>query len=133
MGGHPQANGLALWVANPTWHFFGGLQDEGERARRSLLDGPELAVVDSGVVGQLAQVTAQHGQVVFVVDPADTSQLVRGIFVVQVANQSVAGVGRHRQNAALVEQLHRLLEQTGLRVFWVDNEKLGHLEICWMK
>jgi L-fucose isomerase-like protein len=71
--------------------------------------------------------------VVFVIDPTDATQLVCGIFIVQVANQRVAGIGGHSQNAALVEQLHRLLEQTGVRVFWVDNEKLGHLEICWMK
>jgi hypothetical protein len=124
--GHAQANGFALGVAHPTRHFLGGFQNEGERPGCGLFDGPKLPVVHPCVVGQLAQVAAQQRQVVFLVHSADAAQLVGSGFIVQVADQGVAGVGGHGQHAALVEQLHGLLEQTRLRVVGVNAEKLGH-------
>ena len=66
------------------------------------------------------------GQGAGVVHAADAPQLVGRAFVVHMANQGVAGVGGHGQHAALVEQLHGLLEQARLRVVGVNAEKLGH-------
>ena len=114
------------WVAHAAWHLFGGFQNEGEGSGRGLFDGPKLPVVHPRIVGQFTQVTAKQGQVVLVVHATDAAQLVRGVFVVQVADQGIAGVGGHGQHTALLEQLHGLLEQTGLWVVRVNSEELGH-------
>jgi hypothetical protein len=62
----------------------------------------------------------QQGQVVSLVHAADTPQPVGCRFVVQVAHQRVTGIGWHRQDATLLEQLHRLLEQPSLWVVRVN-------------
>jgi hypothetical protein len=43
-----------------------------------------------------------------------------------MASQGITGIGGHRQNMALVEQLYRLLEQTYLWVVRMNIEKLSH-------
>ena len=124
--GHAQADGLALRVAHPARHFLGGLQDEGEGAGRGGLEQAVLAVVDAGVGGQLAQVAAQQGEVVLLVDAADLPQLIDRGLVVEVADQGVGRIGRHRCDTAAGEQGRRLLEEAGLGVIGVDFEELRH-------
>jgi hypothetical protein len=86
----------------------------------------KLSVVDLGVVGQFTQVSAQKGEMVFVVHTAHLAQMVGGGFVIQVANQGIARVGRHRQDATLVQQSDGLFEQTNLRIFGVNRKILSH-------
>ena len=124
--GHPQANGLARGVAHAAGHFLGGFEDEGVGARRAQLEQAVLAVVHPRIVGQLRQVAAQQGEVVFFVHLADAAQAVYRVLVVQVADQRVAGVRGHGHDAALLQQQRGLLEQPGLRVVGMGFEVLGH-------
>jgi hypothetical protein len=114
-------------MADAARHFAGRFEDEGVRPWRRRLEQPVLLVVDAGVVGQLAQVSAQQGEMVFLVDAADLAQPVDGILVVEVAGQRIAGVGRHGDDAAALEQRRCLLQQPGLRIVGMDFEILGHV------
>jgi hypothetical protein len=124
--GHAQPDGLALGVAQAPGHFLGGFENEGEGAGRGLLEQAKLLVVHDGVVGQLAQVAAQQGQVVLLVDAADAAQLVGRRLVVEVAGQRVARIGRDGHDAAAIEQGRGLLEQANLGIVRMDAEMLGH-------
>ena len=117
---HPQADGFSLRVADAAWHFFGGLQNKSKSTGSGLLDQAKLPIVDFRIVGQLAKVTAQQCQVVFVIYPAYAAKLIGGGFVVQMANQRIAGVGRNSQNTALLEKCYGLFEQARLWVVWMN-------------
>ena len=124
--GHTQANGFALRVAQAARHFLAGFQDEGVGTGCGQLEQAELAVVHLGVTGQFAQVAAEQGEVVFVVHLADAAQLVGGIFVVEVADQRIAGVGGHGGHTTTVQQGSGLFQQARLRVVGVNFKVLGH-------
>jgi hypothetical protein len=78
---------------------------------------------------QLAEVAAQQGQVVAVVDAAHPPQLLRGGLVVEVADQRIAAVGGDGGQTAGVQQRRRLLEQARLGVVGVQLEEQGHARI----
>jgi hypothetical protein len=87
-------------------------------ASRIKVNGPGVAALSrrnwrlsTGVHAQLAQVAAQQGQVVFFVDAANAAQALDGALVVQVAHQRIAGIRRHGDDAAAVDDLRRLLDQ----------------------
>ena len=66
---------------------------------------------------------------VLVVDLADLAQALGGALVVEVADQGVAGVGGHGDDAAGVQHLGGLPQQAHLGVVGVDVEVLGHASI----
>ena len=45
------------------------------------------------------------------VEPADAPQAFDGVLVVEMAGERVAGIGRHRDDAAVVDDLRGLLDQ----------------------
>ena len=53
------------------------------------------------IVDQLAQIAAQQGEVVFIVHTANLAQAVNRGFIVHMADQGVAGIGRNGHHAAL--------------------------------
>ncbi len=122
--GHAQANCEALGVAQAAGDFFGGFEDEGVGPWRASFNEAKLLIVYAGVRGQLFEVAAQQGEVVFVVYPTNAAQGVSSGFVVQVADECVARIGGHGDDAALAQQGDGLLEQAGLRVVGVNLEKL---------
>src|SRR5471032_1481382 len=113
-------------MAEAARHAAGRLQNKRERSRRGGLEQAELAVVDAGVDADFAQVAAQQGQVVLVVDATDAAQALDSRLIVQMADQRVAGIGRYGDDAAGVDDLRRLLDQARLRIDRVDLEKLAH-------
>ena len=75
---------------------------------------------------------------VFVVHAPDAAQAVGGGFVVEVADEGVAGVRGHGQDLAFLQHGDGLLEQARLRVVRVDFKQLGHAGLCagcaqWMR
>ena len=101
-------------------YILDGLRNEGEGPRSGLFDGAKLSVVHLGVVGQFAQIATQNCEVVFLVYTSYAAQLVHRILVIQMANQGIARVGRYCQDAALVAQLNRQLEQPLLGIVRVN-------------
>jgi hypothetical protein len=63
---------------------------------------------------------------VFVVYPANAAHVIDSGFIVQMANQGVAGIGGHCQHTALTEQGHGLFQQTRLRIVRMNLQPLGH-------
>ena len=63
---------------------------------------------------------------VLVVHPADAAHVVDRRFVVQMADQCVAGVGGNGQHAPFFQQGHGLFEKSGLRVIGVNFKELRH-------
>ena len=113
---HAQPNGFARGVAQAAWHFFRGFQNEGEGPGRALLEQAVLPIVHTGIVGQLAQITAQQSQVVFGIHPAQLAQPVAGGLVVDVAHQGIARIGGNGQHLAARQQIHCLLNSACLRI-----------------
>jgi hypothetical protein len=126
MIGHADADRLARRMRQPPRHFPRRLEDEGVRARRDVADQPVLGVVDLGVVGDLRQVAAQQRQVMALVDAADPPHAVDRGLVVEMAHQRVAGVGRERADAAMIDHLRGLPQQPQLRIDRVNDEELRH-------
>ena len=118
---HAQANGHALGVAQAARHFLGGFQNEGVRARCARFNAGDTGVVYPRVAGQLSQVAAQQGEVVFVVYAADAAHA-------SAAPCRPGGrPGRSWSRWApprcrLAQQRYRLLEQARLRVVGVNLE-----------
>ena len=112
--------------AHPPWHFFAGVQYEGEGSWRSQLEQAVLLVVNFCIVGKLAQVGAQQREVVAVVDLANAAHLVHSSLVIKLTYQRVAGVRRNGQQAPVFQQFNGLFEQAWLRVVGVNIEVLRH-------
>ena len=113
-------------MADPTRYFLAGLQNEGERARRGRFQQPVLAIVDAGIGCQFTQVAAQQGQVVFLIDTTDTAQVVCRRLVVDLANQGITGVGRHRDHSPLFQQCNGLFQESDLWILRVNFKVLRH-------
>ena len=62
----------------------------------------------------------------FLIDTTDTAQAGNGIFIIQMTNQRIARVCWQSDDAALMNNLGSLLDQSGLRVFRMDLKKLAH-------
>ena len=113
-------------MAQAARHFLGCFQDEGIGTGRGRFQQPVLAVVDARILRNFAQIAAQQGQVMLVVDAADAAQAFHRALVIQMADQRIAGIGRQRDDAAGVDDLRRLLDQPQLRIFGMDLKKLAH-------
>ncbi len=124
MFGNAHADGLARRVRQPPRHFLGRLQDEHVGARRGALEPAVLPVVDAGKVAELGQVAAHQRQVVAVIDAAQPAQALDGALVVEPAGQRIAGIGRQRNQAALLQDLGGLIDQARLRIERMDLEVL---------
>ena len=121
-----QAYGLARRMAQTPGHLPAGVEDEGIGPGCHGLEQTELPVVDTGIAGQLAQIAAQQGQVMALIDTPDTPQAVGRRFIVEVTNQGIARVRGYREQPALSQQLAGPSEQTPLRVVGMDFKQLGH-------
>jgi len=129
MLGDTQADGVVLLVQQPLGHLAGAAQDKGIGSRRMRLENAELGIVDLGIAPQLGQVAADQGEIVAAVEAADTEQTRGRFLVAHLAAEGIAGVGGINDHAALLENLHDLLDQALLRVVAVDVEELGH-KLC---
>ena len=63
-----------------------------------------------------------------VIDIANAAQAFNRGLVIQVANQGIAGIGWQRHNAAAVNDLRRLLDQSQLRSVGMNLKELAHKE-----
>jgi hypothetical protein len=43
-----------------------------------------------------------------------------------MTGERIARIGRHRDNAAVVDDLHRLFDEARLRIVWMKPKVLGH-------
>ena len=60
------------------------------------------------------------------VDAANRANAIDRGTIVQVTRECVAGVGRDRAHAAVIENLRGLAQQAHLRIDRVDRKKLRH-------
>src|SRR3569623_3789774 len=63
-----------------------------------------------------------------VVDAANAAQALDRILVVQPASQRITGIGRQRDDAAAIDNLNRLLDQSELRIIRMNLKELAHRE-----
>ena len=84
------------------------------------------ASIDLGEQADLRQVTADQGEIVFVVQLAQTADTLHRILVADMATERIGRIGGINHHAAGSDDLHRLFDQAQLWVFRVNLEKLTH-------
>ena len=90
------------------------LEQEGVRARRECAQGAVLRVVDTCVLGDFREIPAHQGEVVVRLDAADAADALKRVLVAHLAAQGIAGVGGIDDDAAVLDDLYRLTDQSGL-------------------
>src|SRR5450830_354463 len=113
-------------MTEPARHFLGGFQNEGVRAWCSGLEQAVLPIVDLGVQCNFAQIAAQQGQMMFVIDAANAAYAFHSLLVIKLTNQRIAGISRQGDNAATEDDLRGLLDQPQLWIVGMNLKKLAH-------
>jgi len=62
----------------------------------------------------------------FLVESANPADPFNGVLIVEMARERVAGIGRQRDNAAIIDDLHRLVDQARLRIVRMNSKELRH-------
>jgi hypothetical protein len=60
------------------------------------------------------------------VEAANPAHALDRVLVVEVARERVARIGRHRDHAALADDVGGLLDEARLRIIGMNPEELGH-------
>ncbi len=124
--GDPHSHGLLSRVLQPARYLLGRGQDERVTARGRRLDSPEHPVGDVHELAELGEVTAHQREVVPVIKVADRPDPRDPVPVAQLAAERVARVRRVGDHATLPDDLHRMPDQSRLRVLRVHRKVLGH-------
>jgi len=101
-------------------------QQEGERAVAAPPDDPELRVVHAREATNFGKVAAHDGQMMTLVDPAQSPNPLRRRCVAQPATERVARVGRIGDNPSGLYDLGRTTDQASLRMGGMKLEDLRH-------
>src|SRR4051794_16637580 len=123
-GGGPR--GGRRGVQEPTRHLRHGGEDEGVGPRRDRPDGTEGRVVDLDQLSQLAEVLADQGEVVPVVQAADAQDPVAALAVPGPTAQGIARVGRVGDQRVVAQCVDDLLKQALLGVVGMDVDVPRH-------
>jgi len=85
-----------------------------------------LAVVHHREVRQFRQIAHEERQQLLFIQPANPAQAFDRVLVVEMTGKRVTGIGRQRDYAAVVDDLHRLFDEARLRIVWMKPKVLGH-------
>ncbi|MNI57749.1 hypothetical protein D3C73_1128310 [compost metagenome] len=107
-------------------HLAGAIEDERVGAGHMRLEKTESAGVDLRVQAQLRHVAAHQGEIVGLVQTAQTPNPLDRCLVTDLAPQCVGRVGRIDDHTALTDDFHRLANQPRLGVLRMNLEKLAH-------
>ena len=108
-------------------HIARGLKNEGVRAGRGCFQQAILTIVDTRHLAKLREVSTQQGEMMPLVEPAQTTQLGRGCAIVEVCEKCVTRVGGNRADLALSQKLDSLANQPDLWILGMQHEILCHV------
>jgi len=123
---HPYADGLAFRVHQPARYFRGCLEQKRIGTGCEHFHHSVTGIADFRVGTDFRQVTADQGEVVFVIELADALDSLHRRFIADMATQCVARIGGVNHQPAPVDDRDRLLNQAPLRVVGMNFEELGH-------
>ena len=85
---------------------------------------PVSAIVHLGVSGYLRQISAYQGEIMAVVELANTANSIQRALVTDMAPKGIGGVGGIDHYSALADNIHGLAHQARLGIIRMYLEKL---------
>lgn len=123
---HANTYRLALEILQSLRHVALGRQDKGVRAGRIALEQAISPILDSGVIRDFRQVTANQRQVVVLGHLANALDHTHAVGGVHGAAEGVTGICRVSDHPAFTQHLGNLANKPGLRRVGMDLQHLGH-------
>src|SRR4051794_26910520 len=105
-------------MADATRDFLGGFENEGIRPWGRRLQHAVLAVIHLCVFRDFTEIPAQQGEMMFLVDAADAAQTLDSSLIIEMTDQCVTGVCGQGDDAAAIDDLRSLLDQSSLWIVW---------------
>jgi Uncharacterized protein conserved in bacteria len=103
--------------------------NEGVRPRCQRFDQAIIHIIYLAIQGNFRQITANQGEIMLIVDAADTLNTFHCRLVTQMATNGITGIGWKHHHTAITDDSHCLTNQAYLRVFWVNLKILTHCTI----
>ncbi len=125
--GDPHADGALFDMREPSGDVFGGGQNECVRPGGGGLDRPEHGIAEMHEVAQLPEVGADQGEVVVIVEIAQSLDSGDPVGAADSGAEGVAGVSRIGDEGVVGEHGRNLRDCPWLRVHRMNVEVPGHI------